>query len=66
MFNGITTTKGHFRGVPKHPHFQNEAKCATFLVKMSFICMSWALNLVRGNSEMAYYSKNPARKSLVV
>ena len=39
----------------KNPHFQNEAKCTTFLVKMSFICMrtkyhfhikSWALNLV--------------------
>ena len=36
-------------------HFQNEAKCTTFLVKMSFICMrmkshfrikGWALNLV--------------------
>ena len=23
----------------KDPHFQNEAKCTTFLVKMSFICM---------------------------
>ena len=23
----------------KNPHFQNEAKCTTFLVKMSFICM---------------------------
>ena len=39
----------------KNPHFQNEAKCTTFLVKMSFICMrmknhfhmkGWALNLV--------------------
>ena len=39
----------------KNPHFQNEAKCSTFLVKMSFICMrmknhfhikGWALNLV--------------------
>ena len=38
-----------------NPHFQNEAKCTTFLVKMSFICMrmkshfrikGWALNLV--------------------
>ena len=52
----------------KNPHFQNEAKCAAFLVKMNFICMKmknqfhikgWALNLVfiqrpRGNSEMAY------------
>ena len=37
------------------PLFQNEAKCTTFLVKMSFICMTmkndfhinrWALNLV--------------------
>ena len=48
----------------KNPHFQNEAKSTTFLVKMSFLCMrmknhfheGWALNLVlaRGNSEMAY------------
>ena len=39
----------------KNPHFQNEAKCRTFLVNMGFICMrmkyhfhikSWALNLV--------------------
>ena len=39
----------------KNPHFQNEARCTTFLVKMSFICMrmkndfhikGWALNLV--------------------
>ena len=39
----------------KNPHFQNETKCTTFLVKMSFICMrmknhfhikGWLLNLV--------------------
>ena len=24
---------------PKNPHFQNEARCTTFLVQMSFICM---------------------------
>ena len=39
----------------KNPHFQNEARCTTFLVKMSFICMrmkndfhikGWALTLV--------------------
>ena len=39
----------------KNPHFQNEARCTTFLVKMSFICMrmknhfhikGWTLNLV--------------------
>ena len=39
----------------KNPHFQNEARCTTFLVKMSFICMrtknhfhikDWGLNLV--------------------
>ena len=38
----------------KNPHFQNEAKSTTFLLKMSFICMkmknhfhikSWALDL---------------------
>ena len=29
------------KGVPssKNSHFQNEAKCETFLVKMSFICV---------------------------
>ena len=27
----------------KNPHFQNEAKCTTFLVKMSFICMRMAI-----------------------
>ena len=55
----------------KNPHFQNEARCTTFLVKMSFISMrmkndfhikGWALNLVLkqrpgGTSEMAYYGK---------
>ena len=39
----------------KNPHFQNEARCTTFLVKMSIICMrmknnfhikGWALTLV--------------------
>ena len=39
----------------RKPHFQNKAKCTTFLVKMSFICIriknhfhskGWALNLV--------------------
>ena len=37
----------------QNPHFQKEAKCSTFLVKMSFICMrshfhikGWALNLI--------------------
>ena len=39
----------------KDPHFQNEARCTTFLVKKSFICTrikndfhlkGWALNLV--------------------
>ena len=31
----------HYRPLPssKNPDFQNEAKCTTFLVKMSFICM---------------------------
>ena len=39
----------------KNPHFQNEAKCTTFLVELCFICMrmknhlhinGWVLNLV--------------------
>ena len=31
----------YFHSFPssKNPHFQNEAKCTTCLVKMSFICM---------------------------
>ena len=51
----------------KNPHLQIEAKCTTFQVEMSFICVrmkthfhikDWALNLVliqrpRGNSEKA-------------
>ena len=53
----------------KNPHFQIEAKCTTFLVKMSFMCMrmknhfhikGWALNLVLiqwpQEPEMAYSS----------
>ena len=33
--------RGQNRPLPssKNPHFQNEARCTTFLVKMSFICM---------------------------
>ena len=33
--------KRQSRSLPssKNPHFQNEARCTTFLVKMSFICM---------------------------
>ena len=60
----------------KNPHFQNEARCTTFLVKMSFICMrmkndfhikGWAPTLVlkqrpRGNSEMAYWSQSEREK----
>ena len=53
----VHLVKGRIRPLPssKNPHFQNEAKCTTFLVKMSFICMrmknhfdmtGWALNLV--------------------
>ena len=32
---GVTCNRPSY----KNPHFQNEAKCTTFLVKMSFICM---------------------------
>ena len=39
----------------KNPHFQKEARCTTFLVKMSFICMRMK-NEARGNSEMAYFA----------
>ena len=44
----------------KNPHFQNEARCTTFLVKMSFICMrikegfhitGWAPTLVWNRSQ---------------
>ena len=38
---GKLTTSDYNRPLPssKNPHFQNEARCTTFLVKMSFICM---------------------------
>ena len=53
----------------KNSHFQNEAKCATSFVKLSFICMrmknhfhikEWALHLVLiqrpgGTRKMAYW-----------
>ena len=42
LFVPKTTQRGFFnRPLPssKNPHFQNEAKCTTFLVKMRFICM---------------------------
>ena len=29
----------NIRECSKNPHFQNEAKCTTLLVKMSFICI---------------------------
>ena len=29
----------------KNPHFQNEARCTTFLVKMNFICMRMKIHL---------------------
>ena len=52
----------------QNPHFQNEARCISFLVKMSFICMGIKKIFpyqrlssfprfeteARGNSEMAY------------
>ena len=45
----------------KNTHFQNEARCTTFLVKMIFICMRIRLSTcprfeteARGNSKMAY------------
>ena len=42
LFSKSKTVTFHFnRPLPssKNPHFQNEARCATFLVKMSLICM---------------------------
>ena len=38
----------------KKPHFQNEARYTTFLVKMSFICMR-----MKNDSQMANYSVIP-------
>ena len=61
----------------KNPHFQNQVKCTTFLVKMSFICMRMKnhfhvkgqapeVSFIRpwGNSEMAYYSSYTAQCTL--
>ena len=43
----------------KNPRFQNEARCTTFLLKMTFICTRMKNDFrfeteARGNSEMAY------------
>ena len=63
LCNHVSLTNMHWlkytfnKPVPSsgNPHFQNEAKCTAFLVKMSFICMrmknhfqikGWALSLV--------------------
>ena len=37
----VVRALARYRPLPtsKNPHFQNEARCTTFLVKMSFICM---------------------------
>ena len=53
----------------KNPRFQNEARCTTFLLKMSFIAWEWKMITIskastyprfeteaRGNSEMAYWT----------
>ena len=39
--SNVSSSKDVNRPLPssKNPHFQNEARCTTFLVKMSFICM---------------------------
>ena len=64
----------------KNAHFQNEAKWKTFLVKMSFICISiksafynngFALRLalkqkLGGNSKMAYWSLEGCFELLIV
>ena len=55
----------------KTPHFQNEAKCTAFLMKMSFICMRMKIISISkaeqlasfwykgpGNSEIAYCNDN--------
>ena len=51
----------------KNPHFQNEAKGTTFLVKMSFICMwmknhfhikGYALNLICFDTEAWWTRKS--------
>ena len=57
----------------KNPHIQNQAKCTTFLVKMSFICMRMknhfhikgsALNLVliqrSGGTRAMAYQRTPS------
>ena len=67
IFTELQTGKNRPLSRSKNPLFQNEAKCKTFLVEMSFICVrmtnhfriqdSTSLRFdteARGNSEMAY------------
>ena len=63
MFNKPLQQKYEGQPEPNRPfpsskkfHFQNEAKCETFVVEMSFICIiSESESETFWNSEMAYY-----------
>ena len=43
----------------KNPHFQNEARCTTFLVKMSFICMRMKNHRIKGWAPIHILKQRP-------
>ena len=70
MFFSLFRYSGVCRPLPssKNPHFQNEAKCTTFIVKMNFTCMrmkkhfhikGWALVLIQRPRGTRQWSVRP-------
>ena len=48
----------------KNPHFQNEAKCTTFLVKMSFIC-TWEWKIISiSKDEHLFWYRDPGNSEI--
>ena len=48
--------------VPKNPHFQSEANCKTFLVKVSFICMRIKIIFISVAGHVASKNKHGATR----
>ena len=83
LFNSVAlgihlckTSQLYNRPRSKNPYFQNEARCTTFLVKMSFICMKTKNDIhIKGGAPTLVLKQRPGgtrkwpiskRKSLVV
>ena len=43
--------------ISKNPDFQNEARCTTFLVKMSFICMRMMISIAKAEHLPSFWNR---------